>query len=136
VQKFVRTGKAKLEFRGLAFVGPDSLRGLRTVLSASRQNRLWQMVDVLYTNQGAENSGWLSDSLLRDVVAAVPGLSAQELFAGRAEPSVDQLIEAASAHAATDGVNATPTLFAGPSGGTLHRVDTPSAAALARALAR
>src|SRR5205823_9727314 len=50
VQKFVRTGKAKLEFRGLAFVGPDSLRGLRTVLSASRQNRLWQMVDVLYTN--------------------------------------------------------------------------------------
>jgi protein-disulfide isomerase len=134
VQKYIRTGKAKLEFRGLAFVGPDSENGLRAILAASKQNRLWQLVDILYTNQGAENSGWLSDSLLRDAGAAVPGLSTERMLAGRAEPFVDALIQSASTHATDDRVDATPTLFAGPTGGTLHRVDTPSAAALAQAV--
>jgi protein-disulfide isomerase len=134
VQKYVRTGKAKLEFRGLAFVGQDSLSGLHTALAAARQNRLWQVIDILYTNQGAENSGWLSDSLLRDVGAAVPGLSTQAMFAARSEPSIEAEIQAASTHATNDGVNATPTLFAGPTGGTLRRVDTASAAALAQAV--
>ena len=32
VRRYVRTGKVQLEFRGLAFVGSDSLVGLRTAL--------------------------------------------------------------------------------------------------------
>ncbi len=133
VQRYVRTGKAKLEFRGLAFVGPDSESGLRTVLAASSQNRLWQMVDILYRNQGAENSGWLSDALLRQVGAAVSGLSIERMISERPGSSVDSLVQKAAGQAQNDGVNGTPTLFAGPSGGTLQRVDS-SAAALARAV--
>src|SRR5579872_219296 len=55
VQQDVRTGKAKLEFRGLAFVGPDSLRGLRAANAAAQQNKLWTFIDILYSNQGTEN---------------------------------------------------------------------------------
>jgi protein-disulfide isomerase len=133
VSRYVRTGKAKLEFRGLAFVGPDSVTGLHTALSASSQNRLWQVVDILYRNQGAENSGWISDSLMRQVAAAVPGLSLERLLAGRSDPTVDSLAKAAAAAATADGVNSTPSLFVGRSGGSLHRVD-PTAAALGSAV--
>ncbi|MHB8642366.1 MAG: DsbA family protein [Gaiellaceae bacterium] len=133
VSRYVRTGKAKLEFRGLAFVGPDSATGLHTVLSAAAQDRLWQVVDILYRNQEAENSGWLSESLIRQVGAAVPGLSLARLLAGRSDPAVASLAQSAAAAAAAGGINSTPTLVVGRSGGTLRRVDS-SAAALGRAV--
>ena len=62
VRRYVRTGKVQLEFRGLAFVGDDSRVGLRTALAAAQQNRLWNVAELLYRNQGAENSGWINDS--------------------------------------------------------------------------
>ena len=71
VRRYVRTGKVQLEFRGLAFVGSDSLVGLRTALAAAQQNRLWNLTDLLYRNQGAENSGWVSDSVVRGALAGI-----------------------------------------------------------------
>src|SRR3954451_20336105 len=55
VKRYVRTGRVRILFRGLAFVGPDSVRGLRWATAAGRQNRLWNVVELLYANQGAEN---------------------------------------------------------------------------------
>jgi len=74
VREYVRTGKVKLVFRGLAFVGPDSATGLTTALAAANQGRLWQVVDLVYANQGEENSGWLDDELLRSIGGQLPGL--------------------------------------------------------------
>src|SRR5207249_2191796 len=61
IQDYVRTGKVRLVFRGLAFVGPESDAALRASFAAGRQDRLWSFVHLLYTNQGAENSGWVTD---------------------------------------------------------------------------
>ena len=40
----------------MAFLGPESETGLRG-LAAGQQDKLWHVVDLLYRNQGHENSG-------------------------------------------------------------------------------
>ena len=57
VNEYVRTGRIKIDFRGLAFLGPDSLKALKIAVAAGFQNRLWQVVGLFYDNQGPENSG-------------------------------------------------------------------------------
>jgi protein-disulfide isomerase len=75
VRDYVRTGKVRLEFRGLAFLGADSDKALKAAVAAGAQNRGWNMIDLLYRNQGQENSGWVTDSKLRELAAAIPGLA-------------------------------------------------------------
>ena len=41
IRDYVRTGKVKIVFHGLEFVGPDSDTALRAVYAAGRQNKLW-----------------------------------------------------------------------------------------------
>ena len=36
------------------------------------------MVDLLYVNEGAENSGWADDGLMHENGAAVPGLRVEQ----------------------------------------------------------
>jgi protein-disulfide isomerase len=75
VRDYVRTGKVQLEFRGLAFLGPDSEKALEAVTAAAAQNKAWNLVDLLYRNQGEENTGWVTDAKLHAAAAAIPGLS-------------------------------------------------------------
>ena len=79
VNEYVRTGRIKIDFRGLAFLGPDSLKALKIAMAAGLQNKLWQVVGLFYANQGAENSGWVTDSLIDQILAEVPGLDAAKV---------------------------------------------------------
>ena len=67
VEEYVRPGKVKIRFVGLAFIGPDSEKALLYTLAAGEQGKLWQFADALYANQGEENSGWVTDELLQQV---------------------------------------------------------------------
>ena len=67
VDEYVRTGKVRIVFRGLAFVGPDSETALRAALAAGEQGALWNLVHGLFASQGAENAGWVTDGLLRSL---------------------------------------------------------------------
>jgi protein-disulfide isomerase len=120
VRKYVRTGRVRLEFRGLRFLGPDSDSALRTALAAASQNRLWTVVELLYRNQGTENTGWVTDRLLRSVLAAA-GLDAA-LLGQRSSAAVEQRIATDERQAQADGVPGTPTFVVGPTGGTLSPV--------------
>ena len=82
VSDYVRTGKLRIVFHGLAFIGPDSDTALRTALAAGREDRLWDVVAGFYARQGAEN-GWITDELVDDVVAEA-GLDAGRLARTRA----------------------------------------------------
>lgn len=48
VRDYVRTGRLKIVFTGLAFIGPESETALRAATAAGRYNRLWNIVDALY----------------------------------------------------------------------------------------
>jgi protein-disulfide isomerase len=111
VREYVRTGKVKLEFRGLAFVGPDSETALRTVLAAGQQDRLWHVLDLLYRNQGAENSGWVSEELVRSVGTSVPGLDGATMLTARDSSTVTDQIADDQSLASSAGIAATPTFL-------------------------
>jgi protein-disulfide isomerase len=81
VQDYVRTGKIRVEYRGLDFVGDDSVRLLRLAQASGLQNKLWNVVELEYENQGSENSNYATDALLRAIVEAVPGLDADKALA-------------------------------------------------------
>lgn len=95
VRKYVRPGKVKMEYRGFPFIGADSVKGLRFLLAAGRQNRLWQLQEALYRYQGRENSGWITDSLVRELAAKIPGLDVHELFADASSAAITKEAEGA-----------------------------------------
>ncbi len=128
VQEYVRTGKLRIEFRGLAFIGPDSQTALQATLAAGRQDKFWYYVELLYANQGAENSGWVTEDLLGKIAASVPGLDSQQLAADRNLPAIGAEMAKASAQAQAAGVRGTPSFELGPTGGPLHSLQVTSLA--------
>ncbi|MEX2613879.1 MAG: thioredoxin domain-containing protein [Gaiellaceae bacterium] len=111
VADYVRPGKLNAEFRGVAFIGPDSEKALRLVYAAGMQNRLWQLQEALYRNQGGENSGWLTDELVRELASGIPGLDVGRLFADADTPEVAGMIEEVAGQADAAEVPGTPSLF-------------------------
>jgi len=126
VRDYVRTGRVRVIFNGLSFVGPDSLTALDTALAAGKQGRLWHVVQLLYANQGTENTGWVTEDLLRSVGKAVPGLDVDSMLAGRSATDVASARAAAQQSANTAGVRGTPTFAVGRTNGILSVVDTQS----------
>jgi protein-disulfide isomerase len=126
VSKYVRPGKVRIVFNGMSFVGPDSETALRTALAAGEQNRLWNVVALLYLNQGTENTGWVTDSLLRGIGKAIPGLDTKKMFASLHSATVTQKLAAAAALAQEAGVNQTPTFAVGPTNKALTLIQINS----------
>lgn len=120
IRDYVRTGKVKLVFRGLEFVGPDSDTALRAVYAAGQQNKLWSYLHLMFENQGTENTGWVTEGLLAAVGRAVPGLDTKSLLAARRSQLVTDAIAIAGAHAQDDGVSHTPWFQVGRTGGALQ----------------
>jgi len=111
VAEYVKPGKVKLDFRGLAFLGPDSQKALKVVLAAAKQDKLWQLQEGLYRNQGLENSGWLTDDLIREVATGIPGLDVDKLFADAETDEMGQAAQQSAAEAQSAGITGTPTLL-------------------------
>ncbi|MEA2349506.1 MAG: hypothetical protein QOG86_447 [Thermoleophilaceae bacterium] len=115
VRRYVRTGRVKLVFHTLAFLGDDSRRGARMAAAAAMQDRLWQFVDLVYRNQGAENTGWVTDAYLRRVALAA-GLDTRRAFSDRRSPAASGQLAKARDAARTAGVQSTPTFLVAPPG--------------------
>lgn len=126
LDEYVRPGKVKLEFRGLRFLGPDSEKALRVVLSAARQDKAWTVLELLFANQGEENKGWVTDALVRQIGEAVVGLDVEQMLAETDAPEVDALMEKAETQGQTDGVRGTPTFFVVREGVPPHQLELGS----------
>jgi protein-disulfide isomerase len=120
VQKYVRTGKAKMELRYLTFIGPDSLTAARALEAAGLQNKLWNASDLLYRNQGVENSGYVTAAFLKAILTAA-GADATKALRDASSSAVSQQLGDAKTLASRYAVNATPTILVGPTGGTLKK---------------
>ena len=71
-----------------AFIGPDSIRGQAAEFAAAQQNKLFNFAEVLYDNQGEENTGWLTDSMIAPIAQSVPGLYVHTLLNSRSSSTV------------------------------------------------
>ena len=126
VEDYVRAGRLRIVFNGMAFIGPDSDKALRTAIAAGREDHLWDVVHGLYLRQGHENAGWVTDELVPEIAAAVPGLDGAALLDARWESTVTAELKRQAAAARAAGVNGTPSFQVGPTGGTLEPVQVSS----------
>ncbi len=70
IEKYVRTGKVKIELRPIAFIGPDSQIGAVGSFAAARQNKMWQYTELMLRNQGDENQQWITDDVVKSAAKA------------------------------------------------------------------
>lgn len=108
VQQYVRTGRIRLVYRGVEIIGPNSVPALRAIYAAGRQDKLWNLVEELYTRQGPENSGWITPTVLRSAATKVGADAARVLAAADTAGVTSQLKQAAADFDAI-GAPGTPT---------------------------
>jgi protein-disulfide isomerase len=111
VNDYVRPGKVATEFRGFPFIGDDSVKGNRYLLAAGEQEKLWNLAEALYRNQGAENSGWLTEDVVRKLAAEIPGLDVDRLLSDAQRPDIVGQASSAAATASAAGIQGTPTFL-------------------------
>jgi protein-disulfide isomerase len=116
VNDYVRTGKLRIQMEPWAFIGPDSVRGQAAELAAARQNRAFNFAELLYFNQGEENTGWLNDDMVAAAARSIPGLRTQDLDSARSSSAVKAAQKRVDTLALTDKISGTPTLYVGPTG--------------------
>ena len=122
IRRWVRRGKLKIEFRGISFLGDDSDKALRFVLAAGERGKLWETVELLYENQGTENTGWVTDGLLRAIARKADLDPAATLAAAARIPQ--SRIEQLNDRSAEDGVTGTPAFLMARKGGTPVTIGT------------
>jgi protein-disulfide isomerase len=118
VDRYVRSGRVRLELQVLTFVGEDSVRAGAMAAAAAHQDRLWSFAHAFYLRQGAENTGYATDDFLRGVGAATPGLDVERAFDERDGAPALGTLETAERAAGAAGADHTPAFY-------LRRGDRP-----------
>jgi len=130
----VRSGTANLAVVPLKFIGSDSVTASQAIAAAAEQDRGFVYSDILYANQGAENTGWVTTPLLKDIAAAIPGINVATWETASTGDAAVNAVFAASDQATSAGVNATPTFVVTGPGGTKKLVGAIPAAELLAAV--
>jgi len=118
VQDYIRTGKARLQFRNFAFIGEDSNKLAQAALAAGLQNKQFDFNELVYANQGQENSGYATDDYIRKIFASIPGLDVEKAMKDMQSQAIADQLGQDLQLAQTEGISATPTIFVGRSGQT------------------
>lgn len=126
VRDYVRTGEVQMQFENLSFIGPGSVAAGRVAAAASQQNKLWNFVDLLYLNQGEENSGYVTPTYLHRLLRAVPGLGVRQALGFSRSPAATAALSGANQVAVQYGISATPSFLIGRAGGSLHQLQPSS----------
>jgi protein-disulfide isomerase len=111
IHRDVQSGRLRLRIELLTILGTDSERIARVAAAASLQDRGWDFIDLAYRNQGDEGSGYATNQYLRKLARATPGLDASRALRASGSTASTRVLDSASSHASTLGVEATPTFF-------------------------
>jgi protein-disulfide isomerase len=117
IERYVRTGKLRLELRLRRFLGPDSDTAARAAQAAAARNRMWNFIDVFYRNQGEENSGYVTDHFLARIATAA-GVPANLVRAAATKTAaIEKPLQRAESEAQAAGQQSTPAFLIGPHAG-------------------
>jgi len=73
-QSYIQTGKVALVFNHLPNRGFDSMGAALAAQCTNDQGKFWQFHNLLYSNQKAIDSGWVSKENLKNFALQIPGL--------------------------------------------------------------
>ncbi len=114
----VKDGTAKLTIEPLTFIGPGSSDAALAIAAAAQQDRGFTYAEILYANQGEENSGWVTDEVLTAFAENTPGLDVAAWDAARKDNATGDVLFAVADRAQAAGANSTPTFVIKGPGGT------------------
>ncbi len=120
VSRDVRQGKVKIIYKSFETATPDP-NVFKTqqvaALAAGEQQKFWNFTDLFYHEQGAEDSGYVTEPFLQGLAQQVPGLNLVRWQSDRNNPALANQVAADVATGRKIGVQGTPTLvFSGPKG--------------------
>jgi protein-disulfide isomerase len=122
VQKYIRTGKVRMELRLTNILGEDSVKANKAVMAAALQDRMWDASMRFYDVQGPEGSGYVNERFLRDVLSGVHGLDAARALRDRSSPKVREELAAVHSMQSRYAVHSTPTLMIGTDANDLQQL--------------
>jgi protein-disulfide isomerase len=129
IQKWVRTGKVKIEYRSLetATREPEVFKTQQVAaLAAGKQNKMWNYLETFYREQGEEGSGYVTESYLQGLAQQVPGLNLTTWTNDRANPALVTQVAADAQAANNAGFTGTPSFSIGKTGGTSSKLEYSS----------
>lgn len=129
IENQVRSGEAKLDFRNYTIIGPQSTPAGAAAIAAGEQGRGWSFVELFYRNQGAEDSGYVTDAFLTAIAKAAGVADIARWNRDRKSERVLDQVAATTAEAQRLGFTGTPSFAVqGPGTSGLEALGTPGSA--------
>jgi protein-disulfide isomerase len=129
IQKYVRTGKMKIEYRNLetATREPETFKTQQSAaLAAGKQKKGWYYIELFYNQQGEEDTGYVTEKYLQTLAQQTPGLNLATWTSDRNAPEFTNTITSDAQAANNSGFNGTPSFLIGKTGGTLTKFEYQS----------
>jgi protein-disulfide isomerase len=109
---YIQTGKVNMVFKNFVTHGPDSITAAMAAQCTNDQGKFWNFYDILYKNQGEENSGWASaDNLKKLASSQIPGLNIQKFDSCLDSAKYKSFVDKDNAFAISSGFQGTPTFI-------------------------
>ena len=89
----------------------DSLNATMASQCANHQGKFWNFYEILYNNQGEENSGWVSIENLRGIASKMASLDLHEFSSCRDDQKHKPFVENDTKFAFASGFQGTPTFI-------------------------
>ena len=125
VQKWVRTGKVRVEYRSLetATREPEEFKTQQVAaVAAGKQNKMWNFVELFYHQQGEESSGYVTQSYLEGL-ARQAGVNIAKWTTDRSDPTLATSVANDAQQANNVGFNGTPSFLIGRTGGAMKKIE-------------
>ena len=124
IDNYIETGKAKLIFVDLPFIGQDSKIAAQASYCAEDQGKYWEYHEILYIFQEGENSGWADRDRLNSFAFSLD-MNMDEFndcmdyskYAKRVQANYDEAVK--------NGVQGTPTFIIISQDGTIEKFAGP-----------
>ena len=110
-QAYIQTGRVILVFKHFPIHGPDSKTAAVASQCANDQGKFWDFHDILFSNQGPENSEWASADNLKKFAGQIHGLDTQKFNSCLDSEKYKSLVENDMALATSLGLQATPSFL-------------------------
>ena len=124
IDNYIETGKAKLIFVDLPFIGQDSRIAAQASYCAEDQGKYWEYHEILYIFQEGENSGWADRDRLNSFAFSLD-MNMDEFNNCMDSSKYQKRVKANHDGAVKNGVQGTPTFIIISQDGTTEKIAGP-----------
>jgi protein-disulfide isomerase len=127
VRRWVRAGDLRIEYHSLetATREPETFKKQQiAAYAAGAQDKAWYFIETFYHEQGAEGSGYVTQSYLEGIANQVPGLNLAQWQRERGDQKFAAEVEEDAQTANSEGFTGTPSFLIGRSGGSPSKLGT------------